>query len=241
MATRAGSYPRQQAQRQRRAFWRKSWWRVALISLMFVVMGAVIGWLWPDWAVPGWALPVIVWVLAFGAAQSSFDGTYHLEMGELAEKWTSQELKKLSRAGGRHFDHVLFDRFDVDHVLVYPSGVFAIETKYTDREVDLEGSSTRPLLNDWRDCALKQTDKIRSFLKTSKRFVVDITPIVVVWGPRIEGTSKVVDGVLIVRGRALADTIERLGTMPKLDLAKQTAIEEALEAFIEARDSYLAR
>ena len=238
---RAGTYPRMQARQAERRSLRKNWWRLAVISLIPFGGAAVIALVWPAASIPMWALPAVLWCVLLGGAWSQIHGSYALEMGGLAEVWTSKELSKLERDGARHFDHVLFDRFDVDHVLVHPSGVFVLETKYTDRKVDLGGRGSDAMLRDWRDDAVERAEKIRRFLVTSKRLSVDIAPLVVVWGSDIEGVSTEVDGVVIVRGGALIDLIESSEGPPKLDLRGQKAICYELASFITQRDAALRK
>lgn len=241
MATRAGTFPRQQAREAERRSLRKNWRRLGQISLIPGAAGLLIWWLWPQASIPTWALPMVLWAVIVGSMWPQLHGSYSRRMGAEAETWTSNELTRLGRAGARHFDHVPFDRFDIDHVLVHPSGVYVLETKYTDREVDLASRGNDPMLQDWTRNAVRGKEKMRRFLVTSHRLPVDITPLVICWGSDIRGDAKEVDGVLIVRGGVLVKEIEGAAPLAKLDLRKQTALCDALASFIAERDLSLKR
>ena len=98
-------------------------------------------------------------------------------------------------------DGVEFDRFDVDHVAVGPTGVFAIETKWTSVPWSLprEGLSTRR--RHAVDQAQRGAGKIRLLLG-SRGVEVAVMPVVVVWGP----------GARLMRTERLAETLLLVGT-----------------------------
>lgn len=56
-------------------------------------------------------------------------GTAPLMMGELAEQWTAQELRPLTKHGWRLVNHFGLGYGGQDHVLVGPGGVVLLETK----------------------------------------------------------------------------------------------------------------
>ena len=58
-------------------------------------------------------------------------GTAPTMMGDLGEQWTAQELRRLRRSGWQVVNHVTLTAPDIDHVLVGPGGMFAIETKWS--------------------------------------------------------------------------------------------------------------
>lgn len=58
-------------------------------------------------------------------------------MGELAEQWTAQELRPLSKHGWRLVNFAL-SYGDQDHVLVGPGGVVLLETKWNGTPWDLD-------------------------------------------------------------------------------------------------------
>ena len=66
-----------------------------------------------------------------GAFVVLLSGSAPLMMGELAEQWTAQELRPLSRHGWRLVNHFGLGYGDQDHVLVRPGGVVLLETKWS--------------------------------------------------------------------------------------------------------------
>ena len=66
------------------------------------------------------------------------NGTAPLTMGELAEQWTAQELRPLSKHGWRLVNHFGLGYGDQDHVLVGPGGVVLLETKWSGTPWDLD-------------------------------------------------------------------------------------------------------
>ena len=62
-------------------------------------------------------------------------GTGPTMAGELAEQWTAQELRPLTKHGYELVNHVFVDGpGDADNVLVGPGGLFVLETKWSASE-----------------------------------------------------------------------------------------------------------
>ena len=80
-------------------------------------------------------------VVAFWVVEVT--GTSGMMMGDLAEQWTADELRKLRRSGWKTVNHVALTVRDVDHVLVGPDGTFAVETKWSAQEWALGGERVR--------------------------------------------------------------------------------------------------
>ena len=76
-------------------------------------------------------------ITAATIARSQIDGTYHLVAARDTERWTSKDLRSLLGRGWYVVDGIHFWHGDVDHVAVGPSGVYLVETKHTDSELDL--------------------------------------------------------------------------------------------------------
>jgi hypothetical protein len=120
---------------------------------------------------------------------------------------------------------------------VHPSGVFAIDSKYTDTEVDLGTGKPRDLFTRWESSALEGARKIDLFLNKMHRMYVTVTPVVVVWGSALEGEMR--DGeVLIVRGVKLLEALRGSMSLPTIDPMKQARIVDSLKTFNERRDIY---
>ncbi len=68
-------------------------------------------------------------------------GTAQTGMGATAEQWTASELRPLRKIGGRFINNLALQRWDIDHVAILRSGVFAIESKWSGSGWNLERSS----------------------------------------------------------------------------------------------------
>jgi hypothetical protein len=102
-------------------------------------------------------------------------GTAPLMIGELAEQWTANQLRPMTRHGWRLANHVLVTSGDADHVAVGPNGVTVFETKWRREPWRLDGQ-------DWdRDAALAQ---VRATARSISLLIGSDTPItrcVVLW------------------------------------------------------------
>ncbi|MEO7368630.1 MAG: nuclease-related domain-containing protein [Gemmatimonadaceae bacterium] len=73
-------------------------------------------------------------IVATGVCAIVFGRVFHqfgrLNRGERGELKVAEALEELRPAGYRAFHDIVRDGFNIDHVLVGPAGVFAIETKF---------------------------------------------------------------------------------------------------------------
>ena len=127
---RAGAWLRRTSVERQYAFLRKnSAVIVGYVAIYLVVVQLV--WLQPGWArglFVGALIATWIWMLVLVTWQLS--GVGYLQQAELAELWTVQELRPLTKSESwRLINHVLFRRWDIDHVLIGPAGVVVIETK----------------------------------------------------------------------------------------------------------------
>ena len=135
MAGRAGAYSRGLASVERLLIWRTNRRRIAFASVGYVFTSASLVFAASmafrrelAWFVAGLA------VAAFGPLVRAIFMTHEyrrLSESELAEEFTSSELRSLRWCGWKTIDRVQFDRYDVDHVAIGPGGVCVIETKNT--------------------------------------------------------------------------------------------------------------
>lgn len=106
-------------------------------------------------------------------------GAAPLIMGEQAEQWTAQELRVLLAHGWELVNHVSLDGYgDIDHVLVGPGGVFAIETKWSasawrERDSRLLGGLR------YAEAKAKQLELWHDVRRHGRPAV---TPVLVLWG-----------------------------------------------------------
>ena len=160
---RAGAWARGRARRTQYAFMRRHWAPLAA----FGVFAGVIVWVTVALTQDPFARGFIVgaglvgtlsalWLLVVQAS-----GTAPTMMGDLGEQWTAHELRRLRRDGWRLVNHVTLRTPDIDHVLIGPGGVFAIETKWSanewkpdDRRIVAAANTARDnarLLTLWRE------------------------------------------------------------------------------------------
>jgi hypothetical protein len=145
--------------------------------------------------------------------------TYGWSMGKLGEEATAEALSGFCqrRSGWQIVNGLLFaGHGNVDHVLVSPGGVFAIESKWTSRPCHIEkGRVAGPMGREPVSQAPDGARKVGRMLRYGPQFFEGaVRPVVVLWGsgaPHLDNGWVVVDGVLICEGR------REESWLPKLD------------------------
>jgi hypothetical protein len=100
--------------------------------------------------------------------------------GQWAEEWSVEALRRVK--GWLVTRNLPFERYDVDHVVVTPSTVLAVETKYQGR-VSNPGFDRRRHLRELA-AAGDAAKKIRFFLRAKQLHQsCSVTPVLIVWGP----------------------------------------------------------
>lgn len=133
----------------------------------------------------------------------ALDDSHYKRRGAWAEQWTSEELKKL-RLEGRWVLHnrIDFDGFDVDHVLVGPTGLFVIETKWRAKRNGRPIPISRHTLRFDLAQTQASADAIQERLAAAD---IHLTPrrVLVVWGPGFDefpaGATRIA-GTWVLRG-----------------------------------------
>jgi hypothetical protein len=158
----------------------------------------------------------------------SGDATY-LIAGALGEAHTTEELEDARKAGSiwSYVANVEASGRDVDHVVLTPSGVLAVETKWRFR------GATETWLRESAVKAESAARQARLVLKSKTIDVrTDVRPLVVVWGGarrEIPG-HQVVGGVEVIRGDHLLTWLRGCATgMLAQDHA--AALQAKLEVF----------
>lgn len=180
----------------------------------------------------GAGLASAFWYVVLMVVVMSGTGSYLL--GSYGEQWTSEALRKLERHGWRLLEHLPLEYGDIDHVLVGPGGVYAVETKNTSGLWDLDEPDER--LRDALEQARRCADRLRVLLlERSVRVRTEVRPLVVLWG-RASSRVATLEGVDVVHGPDLSLWKESLGT----NLLTPEQIETAfawLRRYIEMRDT----
>ena len=120
-------------------------------------------------------------------------GTAYLAMGERAEQFTAALLRK--RRGWRLVNHVNLRQSDIDHVLLGPDGIFAVETKWSSRTWSAErlAEVAKNAAGNARDLTLW----------APLRTYGPVRPIVVLWGPAADDLPVLttIGGVDVIPGQ----------------------------------------
>jgi hypothetical protein len=238
MVSSTGHFARREIRRRRRAF-RKHWPLVTAITLgLSAVTGLVLALILGGRVVQAWVLGPVVVIAAFWAWRPQLDGTYHLQSGIEAESWTSRDLRKGLGKGWYVIDWISFgDQGDVDHVVIGPAGVFAVESKYTDSTLDSRVG--REVLERWIEQSHDGARRVRLLLKQHYGNEVDVSVLVVVSGSTSLSLPADAQGNALVRRRNLVDVTRAWRSMPRLlSTTEIEAIRAGLLEYRGVRDAF---
>jgi hypothetical protein len=183
-------------------------------------------------------LVVVVGLLGFGfffyKAFTTMRKVWKLRLGYEAELAMGQELDQLMRQGAVVFHDVPAEGFNIDHVLVAPNGVFAIETKgrskpnrdrgAEDAKVTVDGKSlsfpgwveTKPL-----EQACAQARWLSKWLTSAVGEPVTVKPVLALPGWYVDRKGR--GDALVISGREASSILK----------AKQEALPESMIKRIE--------
>ncbi len=191
---RAGSWVRGNVRRTQYAYLRRNWVpHVVVTAVAWILILAGSSTLPWDYVrgltvgVAGTTIVAMQWVWIVQAT-----GTAALAMGDQAEQWTAAVLRKLP--GRRVVNHVKLRQTDIDHVVVGPDGLYAVETKWR----------SAPITSEWTVHVARQATRNAKDLTlwSETRPYGPARPVVIIWGPSSRdlsaGTS--VDGVPFLIG-----------------------------------------
>jgi len=136
----------------------------------------------------------------------------HLGLGLDAELAVGQELNHLMREGYWVYHDFPADEFNIDHVLIGPSGVFAVETKGRAKPLRKDGSAEREVIYDGEvlhfphmkeQKPLKQAEAqakwLERWLTSAVGEPVAVTPVLAVPGWFIKQTQR--KGIPVINGK----------------------------------------
>ena len=155
-------------------------------------------------------------------------GIAQRQMGGTAEQWTAEALAKLPASRWCVVHDLAFDSSNVDHVIVGPGRVYAVETKWT------TWSEHPKFVDSAVAGAQRAARKMRSFLR-SQNLAADVIPLLVIWGPGCRHRSpepQWVDGVGILVGKHAGEWLPRLDASAR-DVERDQEAIDALTAFAE--------
>ena len=128
--------------------------------------------------------------------------------GALGESQTEEELESAQKAGTIWcaVPNVEVSRRDVDHIVLTPSGVLAVETKWRFRDAD-------PRYLGWAAAKAQAAARQAQLVLLSKGvdYRTEVRPVLVIWGGarRELPMAQVVDGVDVVRGDHLVEWLQQ--------------------------------
>lgn len=147
---------------------------------------------------------------AFGLVFLISSGSMLTLAGAWAEDFANDQIKRAVKRGHvwGGVANIEVGGFDVDHLVVAPGGVLAIETKAHSRGLDR--SRAKADLAQARDAARKASSILRS---KDIDMPQEVRPVLAIWGSRATATlpqgGRLVDGVHVV---AVADLGDWLGS-----------------------------
>lgn len=189
-----------------------------MLVVLMLASGALIEWmryLFPSKAQP-WAFTVIAIVgLVYAARQfrKYWPRVLALQLAEDGEKVVGQFLEALRGQGYQVFHDVVGDDFNVDHVLIGPSGVYTIETKtwnkprrgspcisFDGEELLVDGLAPdrNPVIQ-----AKAQAGWMKQLLAASSGKVFPVRPVIVFPGWYIEDTRESRRDLWVLEPKAL--------------------------------------
>ena len=228
---RAGAWSRREVRRLQQQWLRRRWRVVAWIAL-----GVVLACVLVEVFVPSQIRSYVVGALLASAAwwvyclMITTGGLAGKIAGINAEAFTASELRRLCRRGWRLVNHVMFESWDIDHVLLGCGGFFAVETKFRSSWSDLERDVAK-----WARTATEAADDVWLRLGLPK---TKVRALVVLYGGDITDLRPEpfeIEGVTFCTGADLRDCLAllTLGDVPAEEVARAC---KRLEENVKRRD-----
>ena len=179
-------------------------------------------------------LAIVFWMLFVSS------GSYGWYLGKLGEEATAEAVCGPSRRrqGWRLVNGLPFDKLgDVDHVLIGPGGVFAIESKYTTSPCRVSDGCVDGIYGREPVAqAQRGAEKVQRMLRYGpQRFDITVRPVVVMWGRgriQLDRGWELVGGVLLCDGPKSDLWLKELDR-DSLDQDSALSIEGVLLAYLD--------
>ena len=244
-----GAYLLRHSRRLQWAFLRRAWWRLFFIPVALLPITLVGLVFFPDLRqfVLGAAGASVVWLIVW--ALYTLDGGQNMRAGAGAERLTADCLKRLRREGWSIHHNVPREGRDVDHAIVGPRGVIAVESKYTNNEWRVSQAGIEEIkLSGWIDplrwpleCARRAAGDLTSIIHAQPgRLRVSVLPLLVLWGPRVHGIpggAVMIEGVLVATGAQAKKWLPRLAAHSLAD----NEVARARESIINRIEQHVPR
>lgn len=171
------------------------------------------------------SMPIFTIIYICFKLKKLLDKKANLTLGYDAELAVGQELNSMVRDGYWIFHDVPAENYNIDHVLVGPAGVFAIETKgrsklkqkngkaeykviYDGNKLDFPGwSETEPL-----EQANRQAKSLQSWLSNAVGEVIQVKPVLILPGWFVERSSG--SGMIVLSGKNSNSALAKVNGKP---------------------------
>ncbi|MCW2852313.1 MAG: hypothetical protein JWM84_1977 [Nocardioides sp.] len=165
-------------------------------------------------------------------------GTAPIMMGDQAEQWTAQAIRKLGRNWRVVNRFLLSSSGDLDHVAVGPAGVLVVETKWSASSWHSRDGIER--VHAAVGQVQRSTRQLRLWTEV-KKASVRVRPVVVLWGGGGWADTepvRYIDGVAVVEGNAFRDWLRALEPDPASSQETTQAVWDALDTQARLRDGH---
>jgi nuclease-like protein len=207
----------------------RAWQRRAIIA---IVVGVAFGVLFKDWR---WGLTLAVLAAIADTIYRSrtvFSGPDGASL-TAAQRRTVRQLAKMERKGYRALHCVPIPNSDeqVDHVVIGPAGVFAIDSVAWDKRTPVRTSSHRHLwhgstnMKDRLEHARWESEQVADVLSGELGHPVSVRPAVAVYGPKIPWQVATIRDVDTFSGPSLRTYLKERARKVKAQRLSRSEIE----------------
>lgn len=233
MRRRAGRRARAKYEAQRKAWLRRKRGLWFVSAVVFVGIWLFIQFVWAAlFEIPQWLSPFIAGILVslfIGVRQSPPGGIANWQEGAFGEERTAKQLARIRKPGWTILNDLSNGRYNFDHVVIGPPGVFCLNSKSSIYRLDVDNDGRLIGTNMYDEDMVTIEDRK---LAAARREAVDlknrieslsgrrvwVQPVIVWWGQFPEG-GKTVDGVAVVQGAKLAEKLLSLPEKRTTDIA----------------------
>jgi hypothetical protein len=217
-------------------------WRIRIIIM--VVVGAVFGLVTKSWEV-GLTLAILAGIIdSVYRSRNAANYVNGAQPGGRAKKTTSRQLAKLRREGyltieGRHIPE---SPEVIDHLVIGPSGVYAIDSEKWDAKLPIRTINGKRLYlgpdsqKDRLEHAIWEASQASEILSATLGTAIPVRPALGIYGPKIPWEMATIRSVDIYTGNQLRKYLKRRGRV------KEGAIKltrEQIQAIYDAADQEL--
>lgn len=134
-------------------------------------------------------------------------------------------------------DGISFWNGDADHVAVGPTGVYLVETKFTDSLLDLRTRASREVAEAWIRKLNRRARTLSALLGPHQ--VSALRKVIVIWGGAVSGTPIFCDDVLLIHRSDLREQVRAWKEFPaELDRGRIETITQDLRRYQARRQEH---